>query len=95
MSSSYKQTNRDALLVRIQKIPSFPPRLKPVSLALLIQMDEADVLLSQSGLVRLCKLPSRARFAVQRKSEVSSPLYDLYKGYPSAQAWHFIDMPVI
>lgn len=59
-------------------------------------MDEADVLLSQTVLVCLCKLPSRARFAVQRKSEVnSSTLYDLYMGYRSAKAWHFIDMPVI
>lgn len=52
-------------------------------------MDEADVLLSQSVSVRLCKLPSRARFAVQRKSEVNSTLYDLYMGYRSAQSLAF------
>lgn len=77
-----------------KKIPSFHCRFKTVSLALLIQMDEADVLLSQSGLVHLCKLLSRARFAVQRKSEVNSTC-DLYMGYRSAEVWHFIDMPVI
>lgn len=58
-------------------------------------MDEADVFLSQCVLVCLCKIPSQARFAVQRKSKVKSTLYDSYMGYRSAKVWHFIDMPVI
>jgi len=58
-------------------------------------MDEADAHLSQSVLVRPCRLPSRARFAVQHKSEVSSMRYDLYTGYRSAKVWPFTDMPVI
>lgn len=58
-------------------------------------MDEADVLLTQSVLVHLCKIPSRAAFAVQHIFKVNSALYDLYMGYRSAKVWHFIDMPAI